>query len=95
MHVLCVRCMCTHASVLFYNHLMGVRCRYLEDRHSVEVTGLRDLCTAHEQSIATMRGRIKDLEQRVEALSEAETDVEVCSCSSIHEIISILSVLHH
>ena len=75
----CVRvCVCVPGSVEICTLLVGDRCHHLEDRHRVEVTGLRDLCTTHEQARCTMRGRIAELEQKVAALLAAKTDSEVC-----------------
>ena len=82
--------MCVHGSVVVCNHLAGGRCRHLEDRHSVEVTGLRDLCLTHEHARSTMRERITELEQNVAVLSAAKRDSEVC-CSSEHAILSVVS----
>ena len=89
----CVR-VCVVLLWFIISHLVLGRCRHLEDSHSVELTGLRDLCATHEQARATMRERIKELEQNVAVLVAAKRDAEVCSPSANAQTFMSVLVSH-
>ena len=50
------------------------------------------MCATHEQARATMRERIKELEQNVAVLVAAKRDAEVCSPSANTQIFMLVLV---